>query len=142
MTALSIPAANVSLDSGPHDVDCVAGEAFSAGASVIRKDADALWYKAQCDGTVEEAGATDLGIALFTAAGAGSRGSVAKSGAVVSVGSAVCTAGFFYCPGRTAGSLVPSADLASPDKSTLAAVGISTSKLLVTRIYNAGMVIA
>ena len=142
MTALSITAANVSLDSGPHDVDCVAGEAFNAGAAVYRKDADGLWYKAQCDGTAEEAGSTELGIALFTASGAGARGAVAKDGAVVSVGSAVCLAGFFYCPGRTAGSLIPSADLASTDKATLAAVGISTSKLLVRRTYNAGMVIA
>jgi hypothetical protein len=142
MTALSITAANVSLDSGAHDVDQIAGEAFIAGAVVYQRASDSKWLKAQCDGTAEEAGSVALGIALATADAAGARVSIARDGAVVSVGSAVCLAGFFYCPGRTAGALIPSADLASTDKASLAAFGISTSKLLVQRLYNSGAVVA
>lgn len=142
MTALSITAANVSLDSGAHDADQIAGEAFIAGAVVYQRASDGKWLKAQCDGTAEEAGSVALGIALATADAAGARVSIARDGAIVSVGSAVCLAGFYYCPARTAGSLIPTADLASTDKSTLAAVGISTSKLLIQRVYNATSIVA
>jgi hypothetical protein len=142
MAALTITAANVSLDSGPHDADCIAGEAFNAGAGVYLKASDGKWYKAQCDGTAEEAGSQDSGIALFTASGAGARGAVAKRDAVVSVGSAVCAAGIPYFAGATAGSLNPIGDLVSTNLSTLMAIGYSTSKLKICREYNAAFVIA
>lgn len=142
MAALSITASNVSLDSGAHDLDCIAGEAFNAGAAVYRSSSDGKWYKAQCDGSVDEAGATDSGIALFTASGAGARGVVAKDGAVVSVGSAVCLAGTPYFIGAAYGALNPFSDLVSTNKVTLAAVGYSTSKLLVQRLYNPAFVLA
>jgi hypothetical protein len=139
MTALSITASSVAYQSGPVDSDQVAGEAFSAGALVYRTD-DGKWKKAQCDGTAAEAGAEDLGMALFTADAAGARGSVAKPGAIVAVGAG--TAGIVYAPGTTAGSLVPSADLASTNKVTVAAIGIGSNKLQLARIYNAGAVLA
>lgn len=141
MTALTMTAASITLDSGPHDADAIAGEAFACGAVVYQRASDSKWLKAQCDGTAEEAGSVDLGIALSTADAANARVTVAKTGAVLSVG-AVATAGFYYCPGRTAGSLIPTADLASTDKSTLIAQAISTSKLLLQRLYNAGSVVA
>lgn len=139
MSALSITAANVAWVSGPKDVDQVAGEAFIAGALVYLKS-DGKWWKAQCDATAEEAGATDLGIALATADAAGARISVAKAGAIVSVGAGA--AGVVYHPGATAGSLVPTADLVSTNKVTVAALGIGSNKLLMCRDYNAGAVLA
>lgn len=142
MAALTIAAANVSLDTGAHDGDQIAGEAFSAGALLYRKSADGRWYKAQCDGTPEEAGAYGTGMALSTADAAGARVTIARPGAAVSIGAAACAAGIVYCPGRTAGTLVPTADMASTDKVTVAAMGISTSKLLLLYGYNAGAVIA
>lgn len=141
MTALTMTAASISLDSGPHDADAIAGEAFAAGAVVYQRASDSKWLKAQCDGTAEEAGSVALGIALGTADAAGARVSIARDGAVISIGVAA-TAGFYYCPGRTAGALIPTADLASTDKSTLIAQAISTSKLLLQRVYNAGSVVA
>ena len=137
-TALSITAANVTLDSGPFD-QAVAGEAFAAGAILYLKTSDGRWYKAQADGTAAEAGADGRAMALGTADAAGARVSIAMPGAVVSIGTG--TAAVIYLPGRTAGSLIPSADLASTDKATIAAIGIGTNKLLLTRIYHAGAVV-
>jgi hypothetical protein len=142
MAALTITAANVSLDSGAHDTDCIAGEAFNAGAAVYQKASDLKWYKAQCDGTAEEAGSVDSGLALFTASGAGARGAVAKNGAIVSIGSAACAAGIPYFAGATAGNLNVIGDLVSTNLSTLFAIGQSTSKLKICREYNSGFVIA
>lgn len=137
-TALSITAANVSLDSGPSE-QAIAGEAFVAGAILYYKDSDGRWYKAQCDGTAAEAGSAGVGMALGTADAAGARIIVARPGAVVSVGTG--TAAIVYLPGRTAGSLIPSADLAQTDKATIAALGIGSNKLLLTYVYNAGSVV-
>lgn len=136
--ALTVTPANVSLDSGPVE-GVIAGEAFSAGAILYYKASDGRWYKAQCDGTAAEAGADGLGLALGTADAAGARVSVARPGAIVSIGTG--TAGVIYLPGRTAGSLIPSADLASTDKVTPAALGIGSSKVLLIRDYHAGAVV-
>jgi hypothetical protein len=138
-TALSITAANVSQDSGPRDSDQLAGEAFAAGAILYRKSSDSRWYKAQCDGTAEEAGSDDIGLALSTADAAGARLSIAKPGAVVSLGTG--TAGTAYFIGRTAGAIIPAADLAQTDKATLIGLGVGTNKLLLGRLYHAGSVV-
>ena len=139
MAALTIAAASVSLDSGPHDADQAAGEAFVAGAAVYKRASDSKWLKAQCDGTAEEAGSVDIGIALGTADAANARVSIAKAGAVLSL--ATGTAAIVYLAGRTAGSLIPSADLASTDKATIVAIGIGSSKVMVQRVYNATAVV-
>ncbi len=133
-TALSITAANVSLVSGPHDSDQIAGEAFIAGAVVYQKSTDFKWYKAQSDGTAEEAGSVDLGIALATADAAGARITIAKTGAIVALGTS--TAGTFYAISRTAGSIIPVADLASTDKATMVGLGIGTNQMLINRLYS------
>lgn len=138
MTALTISAASVAWVSGPIATDRVAGEAFIAGASVY-KAANGTWLKAQCDGTAIEAGSEETGLALATADAAGARVSIACCGAVVSVGTG--TAGVIYCIGRTAGALIPAADLASTDKVTVVAIGIGSSKLQIERGYNAGSVL-
>lgn len=139
MTALTITAANVSHDSGPRDSDQPAGEAFVAGAVVYRKASDGKWYKAQCDGTAEEAGSEDIGVALGTADAANARVGIAKSGSVVSIGTG--TAGTAYFIGRTAGAIIPAADLAQTDKATLVGIGVGSNKLLLGRLYHSGAVI-
>jgi len=137
MAALTITPANVAWQSGPILGDQVAGEAFSAGAEVYLA-ANGKWLKAQSDGTPIEAGSENLGMALSTSDGVGARFSVAEPGAVVAVGTG--TAGAVYCIGATAGQLVPAADIVSTNKVTIAALGIGSNKLLLTRVYNAGAV--
>lgn len=139
MTALSVTAAQVAWVSGPIEKDAYAGEAFAAGAVVYYSGSQ--WLKAQCDGTALEAGSENLGIALATADAAGARVSIALPGAIVTLGAgAGPLAGIIYCPGRTAGSLIPSADIASTDKVTPIALGIGTNQVQLQRIYNVGSV--
>jgi hypothetical protein len=140
MAAIVITAANIAYVSGPLASDQIAGGAFIAGNVVYKAD-NGTWLKAQGDGSTVEAGANDLGVALFTADAAGARGSIATSGAVVAFG-VVLTAGLFYIIGDTAGSIYPSADAGTADKVTLLGLAISTSQLLLQRIYHAGAVIA
>jgi hypothetical protein len=140
MTALVITAANVVWQSGPKIGDQVAGEAFDAGAYIYRNPTTSKWLKAQCDGTANEAGAEESGMALASSDGDGARITVALPGAVVAVGAGA--AGVVYHPGATAGSLVPTADLVSTNKVTVAAIGIGSNKLKLARIYDAGAVLA
>lgn len=140
MVDIVITAANVAWVSGPVLSDAIAGEAFVAGATVYLSDTN-TWFKAQGDGTAVQAGSNGIGVALATADAVGARVSVATTGAIVSYG-AVLTAGLFYTIADTAGGLRPSADNASTDKVTLVGLAISTSQLLLQRIYNAGAVIA
>ena len=98
------------------------------------------WLKAQHDGTAIEAGLYGTGMALATADAAGARISVALPAAIVGIGTG--TAGIVYTPGATTGDYVPTADLGSTDKVTVAAVGIGSSQVLLMHAYNAGAVIA
>ena len=140
MAALTITAANVSLVSGAHDADQIAGEAFIAGAAVYKNSTDGNWYKAKCaSATADQAGATDLGIALATADAAGARVSIAKQGAIVALGTG--TAGTFYAVGATAGAINPVADLATTNKSTGIGIGIGSNQLQVARLYNAAAIV-
>jgi hypothetical protein len=124
--ALSITASNVKLISGDKTDGAVAGEAITAGMGVYQKAADARWYKAQCDGTAEEAGSlVGVGIALGTADAAGAVISVARHGAVVQIGAG--TAGTVYYVGATAGGINPVADLATTNYSTPIAIGVGSS---------------
>lgn len=140
MAALSITAASVAWVSGPVAADQLAGEAFIAGALVYYNPTTGKWLKAQCDGTAAEAGADGLGMALGTADAVNARVSIALPGAVVAVGTG--TAAIAYVPGTTAGSLMPTADLASTNKATLAALGIGSNRLQLACVYNAGAVLA
>ena len=131
--ALSITASNVVLVNGPRKSDLVAGEAFVAGAAVYRKSSDGKWYKAQCDGTIDEAGQTEIGMALSTADAAGSRVTVALQGAIVSIGAG--TSGTVYFVGATAGSVVPAADLATTNYSTPFMQGIGSNKVMILGFF-------
>lgn len=140
MSAISITASNVTLQSGPTEM-ATAGEAFAAGAAVYQSAAG-TWLKAQCDGSTVEAGEVKVGVALFTADAASARGQVAVEGAEVNVG-AVLTAGSPLYIHGTAGSMTHAlADLASTNKSTIVGIAISTSRMFVKPIYRAGAVIA
>ena len=141
MAALSITAANVVLSSGPASHGQLAGEAFNAGAMLYFKESDSKWYKAQGDGTAEEAGSVDVGMALSTAAAAGAFVSIAKADAVVTIGS-VPTAGVVYTIDDTAGSIGPIADRGSADKVTVVALGVSATAIKLARVYHAGSVLA
>lgn len=141
MTALTVTATQVAYISGPVAADQVAGEAFDAGSQCYYKASDGKWYKAQCDGTTAEAGEAGLGLALFSADAAGARGSMARKNAIVTLGAgAGPAAGVVYCPGATAGTLIPTADLASTNKVSLAGLGIGNNAVLVLETYNAGAV--
>ena len=138
MAALTITAANVSLVDGTPYANQPVGEAAAAGSVVYRNDSG-VWLKAQCDGTATEAGANDVGILLSTADGTGARVSVAGPGCTVGLGTG--TAGVVYAIGRVAGQIVPTADLLATDKVTVIGIGIGTSRLQLTRLYNAGAVL-
>ena len=143
MTALSITALQVACTSDQVTKDAVAGEAFNEGSEVYYKTSDGRWWKAQCDGSAGEAGADGKGIALFAASAAGSRGSIARKGAKVTLGAgAAPAAGVIYCCGATAGTLVPIADLVSTNKVSPAARGSGANQVLVMETYDAGASLA
>ena len=142
-TALSITAANISVVSAPEGSILdgqIAAAAITVGQAVYKLD-NGTWGLAQGDGTAVEAGANDVGIAISGASAAGQRISVARGGAIIGFG-AILTAGLFYIVGDTAGSIYPSADAGTGDKTTLLGQAISTSQLLLIRAYNAGAAIA
>jgi len=138
MSALSIAEANVAWVSGPFLDDQVAGEAFSAGANIAYDPSLRQWFKAACNATAVKAGESNLALALASASAAGARLSVASPGAIVAVGAG--TAGIVYHPGTTAGTLIPTDDLASGNKATIAALGIGNNRLLVARVYHANAI--
>ncbi|HZQ01412.1 MAG TPA: hypothetical protein VFB13_17840 [Reyranella sp.] len=140
MAALTITAANVAWVSGPEKGDQVAGEAFTAGSQVYFNVPDGKWYKAKCNGTVNQAGQDGLGMALGSADAAGARVSIAQPGAIVAIGTG--TAGHTYYPGATAGQLVEWSDLVATNKAVPAAVGVGSNQvLLLGGSYNAGSVL-
>lgn len=139
MVALTITPSNVVWQSGPIAPDQIVGEAADAGSIMYKADNN-KWLKAQNDGTDIERGANNLGMLLASADANGARASIALPDAVVAVGAGV--AGTIYCPGATAGALIPTADLMSGDKVTVAAIGIGTNKLQIARVYNAGCELA
>lgn len=134
---LTITASGVAWVSGPIDSGQKSGEAFVAGAMVYLS-ATGTWLKTQDDGTAVEAGQNGIGMALSTADAANAFVSVARPGAIVTIGTG--TAGVVYTLADTAGDLAPTADNGSTDKITPAALGIGTSQVLLMYAYNAGAV--
>lgn len=137
-TVLTVTAANVAWVSGPKDGDQQAGEAFAAGA-LIYLAAAGTWLKAQGDGTAIEAGSLGIGLALSTADASGARISVARAGAIVSLGTSA--AGTVYIVGDTAGGIYPAADAGTADKVTVVGLGVGSNKILLGYIYDAGSVV-
>lgn len=138
-TALSITASGVVYVNGPKLSDAQAGEAFVAGAAVYRKSTDGKWWKAQADGTADEAGQTQIGMALGTADAAGGRVSVALPGAIVTIGAGV--SGTVYYVGPTAGSVNPIADVATTGwYVTPFMQGIGSNKVMILGFYTGALV--
>jgi hypothetical protein len=138
-TALSITASGVVYVNGPRQSDAQAGEAFVAGAAVYRKATDGKWWKAQADGTADEAGLTQIGMALGTADAAGARVSVALQGAIVTIGAGV--SGTVYYVGPTAGAVNPIADVATTGwYVTPFMQGIGSSKVMILGFYTGALV--
>lgn len=142
MTALAVVAAQVLLVSGPSIDGQIFGEALAAGKMVYQKSTDLKWYMAQCDGTAEEAGSGNLGMALVTADAAGARGSIAMPGAVVKVAASGLTVAVPHFVGNAAGALEPYGDLGSTDKVVPCALVVSATEVLLGRMYHSGAVLA
>lgn len=141
MTNLVVTAAQVALVSGAPISDAVAGEAFITGNVVYLRGSDRRWLKAQCDGTIDEAGANGLAIALGTAEAVGAHISVASDGCIVDLGAAAAApAATPFMPAAIAGQIAPIADAATTNRVTLLALGVGSGRVLVQRVYNAGSV--
>jgi hypothetical protein len=140
MAALIIAAASVLLVEGSVADGQIAGEVINAGEYLYYDDVLGKWFKSECDTTPLKAGASGGGMALSSALAPNARFSVAKAGAIVSIGAGL--AGIVYHPGPTLGSLVPTADLVSTQKMTIAGFGIGSSKIKLVHAYDAGAVLA
>lgn len=127
-TDLSITAANVAYSSGGVNKDYNAGEAFTAGQVVYVKTSNNKWYKAQCDGTAEEAGsATIFGIALNT--GVASQPAVVQTSGIITAGGTV-TVGKVYVISAAAGGIAPIDDITtSTQYVTIVGIGATASTI-------------
>lgn len=142
MAALSITTTQVLPVDGPQTTG-IAGEAITQGQALYYSSTG-KWFKAQCDGTAEEAGSNGYGIALTGAGALNQPVGVALPGATVNLGAAAAAAaGVVYFAGATAGGLVPTADLASTNKALPVCYGVGGGKVkILPGAYNVGAVIA
>ena len=136
MVALSVTAAQVIPVSGDKESG-IAGAVITQGQSVYKSSTDGLWYPAKNNGTADEAGGTNVGIAVSGAAIAGQGVVVAIDGAIVTLGVGAAPAPTVpYFVGSAAGSLVPNADLATTQKGTQVCTGLTLNQVLVRRVYH------
>lgn len=119
MTAYAVPNTEVFAIGNRPKVPVIFGEALDPGVALYRKTSDGRYYKAQADGTPEEA--TFAGISLSTAAAAGQPGLMADGGDVQLDSAALLNAavGDIVVLGSVAGSLYPSGDLATTNRVTI-----------------------
>jgi len=141
MTALAITAAQVLHVSGPTR-EVVFGATVTQGQPVYFDAATGKHKLMQDDGSAAEAGADGYGIALC-AGSDGQKGLIALPGAKVNLGAgAAAAAGVVYCPGDTAGALVPIADCATGDKVLPMLIGCGSNIVkILTDAYDAGSVV-
>lgn len=116
MTAYAVANTEVFAIGNRPKVPVIFGEALDPGVALYRKASDGRHYKAQADGTAEEA--TFAGISLSTAAAAGQPGLMADGGEVQLDTAALLNAavGDIVVLGAVAGSLYPSGDLVSTNR--------------------------
>lgn len=133
MADLAITAANVkNVDADLHTG--TAGETIIAGQGVYKKSADSKLYKAQCDGTAEEADA--VGIAMH--------GSLADQpltyakGGTINIG-ATTAKGSVYAVSAAAGGVAPTADLASGNRVTHLGFAKDNVGAFVVKVTNSGV---
>jgi len=119
MADLVITAANVIKGSDASTETGIAGETITAGQALYLKSADGRMWKAQADGTTEEA--TFRGIALHAALAG--QPIVYQTGGSLNVGAT--TVKTIYCLSATAGGICPQADLVATNK--IVYVGYATN---------------
>lgn len=123
MGDLAPTAANVLRQDGPFR-DIVSGEAAVRGDVGYMKS-DGKGWKAQNDGTADEANATFMFLA-DVAAGQTVR---VQEGGRVSLGAIPLVLAEVYCVSATAGKICPYADVVNPKRRTIVGVAESTSIL-------------
>jgi hypothetical protein len=133
MADLVITAANVLKGSGASLGSGIAGETITAGQALYLKAADSRLWKAQCDGTTEEAAV--VGIALHGAT-AGQPLSYQASGTMNIGGTTVKTT--VYVLSATAGGVAPLADLIATNKIVHLGYATATDGTFVVKITNTG----
>ena len=116
-----------------------AGEAITAGQVVYKKAADGEWYKAQNDGTAEEAGVgVELGIALHPSADG--QPLVVQTAGLVTIGGTLVP-GTEYVVSATAGAIAPHADLTTPGRRYTRLGYATTTTVLSLDIIATGIVL-
>lgn len=109
------------------------GEAVTGGQVTYLKSADSKYWKAQCDGTAEEAGSNELGIVLCASASANQFGAILTGGTITIGGTVV--AGKAYYVSAAAGGICPEADLVTGNYTSQ--VGIATTSAILNISFNA-----
>jgi hypothetical protein len=127
MADLTVTAANV-VNTSAVTTQGVAGGTITAGQAVYKRASDGKWLAAQCDGTAEEAGSVDVGIALHAAL-ANQPVVVALDGAI-NIGATTSKA-TLYVVGAAAGGVAPIADLTSGQRITHLGYATATDGTLV-----------
>ena len=130
VTATSVVPISASIQSG------IAGETITAGQSLYIKAADGKLWKAQCDGTAEEA--TCVGVAMNGAA-------VNQPVAYVADGSvnigATTSKATTYVVSATAGGIAPQADLIATNRISYVGYATDTTGTLVVMRRLTGAVV-
>lgn len=138
MTALTITAANIVPVTGfSVENNYLAGASITRGQSVYFDTTTSTWKLADSNSTAATAGSGGVGIALNDAAA--SQPIAVQIGGSLGFG-AILTRGKLYCPGATAGSIVPYEDLTTADYVTILGIATSTSNLSMNR-WISGVVI-
>lgn len=127
MVDITVTPADVLLSSGTSE-KVTYGATILQGKSVYKDSSDGKWKLAQADGTADEAGATDYGVALTSGAN-NQQGLVAKAGAEFDPG-VTPTVAEVYVISTTAGGIAPIGDLVSTDKLTIIGYGDTSGNIV------------
>lgn len=130
MADYTITAANVVPNSTSGNIG-VAGEAIAAGECVYKKTSDGLYYKAQRDGTAEEANVAGIAVCSCSA----NQPFVFLGGGTLACGSAFSAAGATISVSANAGKLAPIGDVGTGD--FISIVGFSESATVLRININA-----
>lgn len=131
ITATSVVNSNAAIGYG------TAGETITAGQALYLKSADSKLWKAQCDGTDEEA--TVIGIAL-TGAAANQVVAYAANGGTIIIG-ATTVKTTTYCLSATAGGICLQADLVGTNRIVRIGHATNTTGTILLDIRNTGAVV-
>ncbi len=103
----------------------VYGETIAAGQPVYQATADSKWYLAGCASTSAIAAARGISVTPGVADGSGI---IANGGSIILVGTTAAV-GMDYHVGATAGTWVPTGDLASTNYNTHLGVASTTTQI-------------